>query len=96
MNSKSFAKLALAHSRSGLSIRAFCRKAGIAPWSFYYWHRRARPHSLPAKEFVELHLDSNSPSAPASSFRLDFRGASLTLPNATLRQCLQILRDIEC
>ena len=96
MNAESYRKFSLTHSRSGLSIRAFCRKAGIPPWSFYYWRRRALATPLAKKDFVELRLKAESPTPLSDGFRLEFRGASLLLPPNALRQCLEILRDFPC
>jgi len=35
---------------SGLSAAAFCRRAGVSPWSFYSWRRRLRDEDT----FTEL------------------------------------------
>jgi transposase-like protein len=30
------------HSRSGLSVKQFCKERGISAWSFYSWRKRLR------------------------------------------------------
>jgi len=40
------------HSRSKLTIRAYCKRASLSPWTFYTWRKRYSSNtrtSLPAR-----------------------------------------------
>jgi len=58
---------------SGLSVRDFCRREGLASSSFQRW--RNRLGSVAAAEFVEL-VPAVQPSAASSRWSLD-----VSLPN---------------
>ncbi len=99
MNAQQFHRISTAHSRSGLSIAAFCRKQRLPVHSFYYWRRRLG-QERPASDFVEVKV-KGPPSSPhaasPSSITLSFHGATLTLTeefsSQSLRACLQAIRD---
>ena len=98
MNTRNFERLSRKQARSGLTIAAFCRKQGVALSTFHYWrHRKAAPAD---GDFVELRLGQAAiatPTPPAMPIRLEFRGATLTLPeqfsSQALCHCLEALRD---
>ncbi len=99
MNAQQFHRISKAHTRSGLSIAAFCRKQGLPVHSFHYWRRRFGQERL-ASDFVEVKLQDlpSSPSAaPPSPIRLSFHGATLTLTEGfstqSLRACLMAIRE---
>ncbi len=99
MNAQQFHRISKTHSRSGLSIAAFCRKQRLPVHSFHYWRRRFG-QDRPASDFVEVKVQdppSSPPAASPSSFTLSFHGATLTLTEGfssqALRACLQAIRD---
>jgi hypothetical protein len=70
MDIQTFSKLHTAHGQSGLSMKAYCLKAGITYTTFLYWMKKysstlASPASrLPtASPFVELVAGLSSPLA---------------------------------
>lgn len=96
MNDKTFSRLLRAQARSGLSIAAFCRERRIAVSTFHYWRRRS---ASPKAEdgFVELHLAEGAPPDSPAPIRLEYRGATLLLPEAfsdrSLRRLLAALAE---
>ncbi len=62
--------------RSGLGVRAFCRKQGVSEHSFYAWRRRlhgTRPaRSTAAKEPGFLPVRVVSRGAPRSGIEIEF------------------------
>ena len=84
--------------RSGLSIAAFCRKAGISERSFYSWRRRlvAQSGQAPAPQFVPISI---SPAAQAD-FEIRLPGgvsvvASSGFDESSLRRLLQVVAGLE-
>jgi hypothetical protein len=50
---------------SNLSVKQFCKKEGIAEWSFYHWRKKLRP--LPSETGVGEKIISLSEEVPAGS-----------------------------
>lgn len=99
MNTQQFHRISRAHSRSGLSIAAFCRKQRLPVYSFHYWRRRYG-QERPASDFVEVKVQDRSsspPAVPPSFITLSYHGATLTLADGfstpSLRACLQAIRQ---
>jgi len=99
MNAKQFHRISQAHSRSGLSIAAFCRKQRFPVYSFHYWRRRFGQQRL-AADFVEVKVQDppfSPPAAAPCSITLSYHGATLTLGEGFstpfLRACLQAIRE---
>ena len=69
---------------SGLSVKAYCAKQGIAVANWYYWrkrlsaHRLSREASVPGAEFLPVHLADRSSGMPAVEIQL-LSGRSLKL-----------------
>ena len=78
---------------SGLSIRGYCKQAGISDQSFYAWRRRLGQGR--AVHFAELKTITGSATASAIEILLT-TGERLRIPNgvesATLRLVLEALR----
>jgi hypothetical protein len=83
-------------SRSGLSIKQFCKERGVTPWSFYDWRKRLREPAAVRFALVER--------GPAERERATEAQLELILPGgarmhirsgvdgATLRTVLEALR----
>lgn len=100
MNAKTFNRLSRKQARSGLSIAAFCRKQGVAISTYHYWRKRSHV-SLAQGGFVEFHIGEEVTMPAAGPIRLEFRGATLILPETfsvqSLRHCLEAVRvSIPC
>jgi len=85
--------------RSGLSVGAYCARAGVSEPTFYAWRRQVEPSGPPA--FVPVRLVPDEPSA--SDGRLEIVLADgrrvCVLPGfdaATLRQLLAVLEEPTC
>src|SRR5438477_9200666 len=53
---------------SGLSVRAFCDRRGLATPSFYHWRRVLRRRAAEAAAFVPVQVVADAPpSAPSTS-----------------------------
>jgi len=57
LNSTKFVKLQERQKESGLSVRGFCSKEGIAPSSFYYWLKKIK-NETNGKRFIPLVVKS--------------------------------------
>jgi transposase len=55
---------------SGLSVRAFCARHGLASASFYQWRRVLERRAAEKAAFVPVHLVADTPPAPASALEL--------------------------
>jgi transposase-like protein len=94
--------------RSGLSVRAFCRRQHLAAPSFYAWRRtlrqrdgRARPATAPVT-FLPVHVraDDTDRDGPPPLELVLANGRRLRIPpgydDAHLRQLLRALEDAPC
>lgn len=52
LDKKKMEEIVLGHSRSGLSVDAYCRKHGIGSNRFYYWRKALREGK--SERFVEV------------------------------------------
>lgn len=52
-------------ARSGLSVRAWCRKHNLQQSAFYWWRRELARRDAEASEFVPMQVTTESQPAPA-------------------------------
>ena len=55
---------------SGLSVRAFCDRRGLATPSFYSWRRVLQQRAAEQAAFVPVQVVADAPPAPASALEL--------------------------
>ncbi|HEV3260144.1 MAG TPA: hypothetical protein VG013_25025 [Gemmataceae bacterium] len=84
---------------SGLSIRAFCARHGLAPPSFYAWRRTLQQRAAATPPFVSVHVLPDELPAPSPSLEVVLAGGRcLRIPAgfdpATLRQLLAVLEEV--
>ena len=85
---------------SGLTIRAFCDRHGLAEPSFYAW-RRELERRRPAPAFVPVRVVPDEGPAPTSTIELVLPGnrtvrLSPGFDTGTLRQLLAVLEGTPC
>ena len=95
---------------SGLGVRAFCQREGLAEPSFYHWRRRLGPQPkapstpAPTGRFLPVRLVASAPAvaAPASA-TIDVvltNGRRLCIPPnfpaSTLRHLVHLLEELPC
>jgi hypothetical protein len=83
---------------SGLSVRAFCARRGLATPSFYAWRRTLERRAAEEAAFVPVRVVADPPPASASALELvlaDGRTVRVTpgFDAATLRQLLAVLQE---
>jgi transposase len=81
---------------SGLSVRAFCARHGLAPPSFYAWRRTLQQRDTAA--FIPVRLVPDESPAPAASLEVVLAGGRCVrvppgFDPATLRQLLALLQE---
>jgi hypothetical protein len=80
---------------SGLSVRAFCARRGLATHRFYYWRRVLERHAAEKAAFVPVQVVADVSPAPASALELVLHGRIVRVAPgfdaATLRQLLTVL-----
>ena len=83
---------------SGLSVRAFCERRGLAEPSFYAWRRKLARHADRPPAFVAVRLVADE--APARGAALEIvlaRGRTVRVAPgfdaATLRRLLAVLEE---
>ena len=89
-----WAKIVEQCQKSGKSKREFCRENGIPEKTFYYRLRQLREAAIEqTAKLVEL----ENPAAPKEgSLRIQYRGASLELPeNIDMDALAALLRSIQ-
>lgn len=52
-------------ARTGLSVRAWCRKHHLQPSAFYWWRRELARRDTEAAETTSAQASTRSPSSPA-------------------------------
>ena len=86
--------------RSGLSVAAFCRRAGVADNRFYAWRRILGERDAEQATFIPVRLLTESGSPDGSLEVLLTKGRRLRVPPgfdaATLRQLLAVLEEAAC
>ena len=50
---------------SGLTVRDFCSNEGIAPSTFYYWHKKVKKNNT-IRDFIPLLVGQPEPATPQS------------------------------
>jgi hypothetical protein len=87
---------------SGLSIRAFCQRHGLAEPTFYAWRRTLRERDAAAVPFVPVHVlpdePALSPDDPTPALELVLRGGRRLriapgFDAATLQRLLALLEE---
>ena len=60
--------------RSGLSVRAFCARHGLAQANFYIWRRELQRRDGAAVSFVPVEVVATEASGPASGIEILLAG----------------------
>ncbi|NOR34125.1 MAG: hypothetical protein GQ579_05540 [Bacteroidales bacterium] len=60
-----FQELYRRHQESRLTVRDFCSNEGIAPSTFYYWHKKIKKNNT-IRDFIPLLVDPPQPVTPQS------------------------------
>jgi hypothetical protein len=86
---------------SGLSLRAFCARYGLATASFYHWRRVLERRAAESPAFVPVHVVADAVSAQASALEVvlvDGRKVRVApgFDAASLRQLLAVLEGRSC
>jgi transposase len=84
--------------QSGLSVRAFCARHGLAAPSFYAWRRELTRRDAAAPAFVAVRLAPDEEPAPARGVEVVLAGGRRLrvapgFDPATLRQLLAVLEE---
>jgi len=83
---------------SGLSVRGFCLRRGLAQASFYGWRRKLERRAAQPATFIPLHILADAGPAPGRALEVILAGGrSVRVPpgfdRATLRQVLAVLEE---
>jgi transposase len=86
---------------SGLTVRAFCERHGLAEPSFYAWRRLLQQRQAEVAAFVPVHIVPDEAPPPAGAVEVLLPGnrsvrVSAGFDAATLRQVLAVLEDKPC
>ena len=86
---------------SGLSVRAFCARHGLATASFYNWRRVLQRRAADEPAFVPVRVVADAPPAQASALEVvltDGRAVRIApgFDAATLRRLLAVLEGRPC
>ena len=80
---------------SGLSVKSFCTNEGLAPSTFFYWHKKLRKESTDGRFIPLLVRAPGSALYPASGQRpapgMDNTPLEITYPNGTTLRIRQTL-----
>ena len=80
------------HERSGLTVTAFCERAGVSAASFYGWRRKLRDEVT----FAEVTLSTQAPSDGGGiELRLPGRRCVVVRPGFDRRTLLDLLDVLE-
>ena len=84
--------------RSGLSVRAFCARHGLAQPSFYAWRRALQERDTAAAAFVAVRVVPEAERVPARSVEVVLAGGRTLrvapgFDPATLRHVLAVLEE---
>jgi len=84
--------------KSGLSVRAFCARQGLAPPCFYAWRRVIQQRDAAAGSFVSVQVLPDEPPDPVSRFEVVLAGGrtlrvAAGFDAATLRRLLGVLEE---
>jgi transposase len=85
--------------KSGLSVRVFCARQGLAEPSFYAWRRVIGQRDAAAVSFVSVHVVPDVQPEPAGRFEVVLAGGRTLrvtpgFDAATLRQLLAVLEEV--
>jgi transposase len=85
--------------KSGLSVRAFCARHGLAAPSFYAWRRAIRLRDAAPVSFVPVQLSPDERPAIANCFEVVLAGGRTLrvapgFDAATLQQLLAVLEEV--
>src|SRR6476646_10209393 len=83
---------------SGLSVRAFCGRRGLATPSFYHWRRVLERRAAEKAAFVPVHVLAEAVPAQASTLEVVLASGWTVrvapgFDTATLRQLLAVLQE---
>ena len=91
----------LKQRESGLSINSWCDQNGVSIQGFYYWKAKLFPKpTLERSAFSEL-LDEKGPTVDKKAgIVIEYHGARILVDRQfdplTLKQCLKLLKGVEC
>src|SRR6516162_8737775 len=83
---------------SGLSVRAFCARRGLATPSFYHWRRVLERRAAEKATFVPVQVQAEAVPAQPSALEVVLAGGWTVrvapgFDTATLRQLLAVLQE---
>ena len=86
---------------SGLSVRAFCGRRGLATPSFYHWRRVLERRAAEKAAFVPVQVVAEAVPAPAAALEVVLTDGRIVrvapgFDAATLRQLLAVLEGRPC
>ena len=86
---------------SGLSVRAFCGRRGLATPSFYHWRRVLQRRAGEKSAFVPVQVVAEAVPAPATGLEVVLTDGRVVrvapgFDAATLRQLLAVLEGRPC
>jgi hypothetical protein len=86
---------------SGLSVRGFCLRRGLAQPSFYAWRRKLERRAAEPATFIPLRILTDARAASAAALEIvlaDGRSVRVQpgFDRATLRQVLAVLEEPPC
>jgi hypothetical protein len=86
---------------SGLSVRGFCLRRGLAQPSFYAWRRKLERRAAEPATFIPLRILTDARAASAAALGIvlgDGRSVRVQpgFDRATLRQVLAVLEEAPC
>ena len=91
----------LKQQESGLSIPSWCHQNEISLYVFYYWKTKLFPKpGLERSAFSELFDDKECSVDTKAGLVIEYQGARIHVDRQfdpfTLKQCLNLLKGVEC
>jgi len=95
LSSSKMAVIIERQKESGLSVKSFCINEGIAPSTFFYWHKKLRKESTDGR-FIPLLVRAPGSTAYPASGQMPAAGMGttpleITYPNGTTLRIRQTL-----
>lgn len=75
---------------SGLSIQRWCQENQIAPHLFHYWNKQLFKKEFERNSFAEL------TDQKGCTIDIEYREIRIHLEAVSLRQALQVLKELKC
>ena len=94
-NSEEKARIVEAYASSGLSAKAFCKREGISPSTFYQWLANARAKAAPPPTVRVAKVLRGAVATPAQTLAIEIGSARIHVPRgfdpATLTAVIDLL-----